>query len=77
MNQSDCDAHKTDTDINVFRLHTPELAIRYNVVRLILSGELSDPVEFVRNRNNNILLRVFIFLHLDVVRLWIAKFQEL
>ena len=75
MNQSDCDAH--NTDINVFRLHNPEIAIRYNVVRLILSGELSDPAEFVRNRNNNTLLRVFIFLHLDAVRLWIAKFQEL
>ena len=75
MNQSDCDAH--NPDINVFRLPAPEIAIRYNVVRLILSGELSDPAEFVRNRNNNTLLRVFIFLHLDVVRLWIAKFRGL
>ena len=75
MNQSDCDAHHTD--INVFRLPAPEIAIRYNVVRLILSGVLSAPAEFVRNRNNNTLLRVFIFLHLDVVRLWIAKFRGL
>jgi len=73
MNQSDC----ARNDINVFRLPNPEIAIKYNVIRLILAGELSDPLEFVRNPDNNILARAFVFLHLDAVRLWIAKFSEL
>ena len=64
-------------DVNVFRLTHPELAIKYNVLRLIMAGQLRDPVEFIKTETNNFLMRGYVLLHLDEVRGWVAKFVTL